>query len=504
VLQNGRTYRSLIQVRKGSVVASIDGKVISKCSLAPSKFSAWEGWSVGDDGLGIGSFGSPTVFKSIKVIEISGPGKPSPRGGDRVAEKKSDQPKEDLGLHAEAAEDHKAISGPTTRVSAPSATIKALEVYTLDSGILLGRTSEAVLTVTRGNTPKETSVQFVTPVGGEMRLARDEAMRYIRITYPNWNADSAEISFEDKYTAHDGGSIGTAIATMVLSAINGFQIDPNIAVTGDISANGKVRAIGGVSAKLRGAIASKCTLLAIPTENQGQLVDAVTYSGPELLSDIQIIGISNIDDVVATVRTNRDAKLAQAISMFSEVQLNIKNVPGYLKRPEAKQQLAQLLELAPRHLSAKLLLHVVTGKQPKTLSATATFYYTSPAVRNVLAVLSQRDKWQDPQLVPSGVVRSGLADLRKLIPLADPNAKPLVIAWMQFIEAWNDFQQGQGSGRKLESRAQALMDEMTRENTNAELMQKTLKEGFSSEESLRCCSKITCTISHYVSCGSIV
>ena len=42
-----------------------------------------------------------------------------------------------------------------------------------------------------------------------MRLARDEALRYIRLTYPNWYADAAEISFEDKYVNHDGGSIGT-------------------------------------------------------------------------------------------------------------------------------------------------------------------------------------------------------------------------------------------------------------------------------------------------------
>ena len=111
------------------------------------------------------------------------------------------------------------------------------------------------------------------------------------MTYPNWNVETAEISFEDKYTKHDGGSIGAAVGTMIMSVIQGFAIDPDLAITGDISANGKVRAIGGVSAKLHGAIASRCIIAAIPMENEGQLVDAVVYNGPQLVSDIQVIGI---------------------------------------------------------------------------------------------------------------------------------------------------------------------------------------------------------------------
>jgi hypothetical protein len=75
-------------------------------------------------------------------------------------------------------------------------------------------------------------------------------------------------------------------------------------------------------------------------------------------------------------------------------------------------------------------------------------------------------------------VRIGLADLRKLMPLADANVKPLITAWMRFIEAWNELQQGEGSAKELEARAQVLTDEMTKEDTNADLMQKTLKEGF--------------------------
>jgi hypothetical protein len=75
IIEDGRKYTALIQVRKGSVTASIDGKIISKCSLDASKFDILDAWSVGADGLGIGSWRSPTVFGVIEVTEISGPGR---------------------------------------------------------------------------------------------------------------------------------------------------------------------------------------------------------------------------------------------------------------------------------------------------------------------------------------------------------------------------------------------------------------------------------------------
>ena len=107
-----------------------------------------------------------------------------------------------------------------------------------------------------------------------------------------------------------------------------MQIDQNLAITGDISANGKVRAIGGVSAKLHGAIASKCAITAIPMENEDQLVDAVTYCGPSIAMDTQVIGISTLEDAVGVVRIDRDANLQKAIDRFAAFQSAAKGKPA--------------------------------------------------------------------------------------------------------------------------------------------------------------------------------
>jgi hypothetical protein len=398
-------------------------------------------------------------------------------GSDHPGGKEPAAPSRSKTMHADSGSESSPVAGPTARATNPQATIKALEIYETESGMMLGQTSEATLTIVRGEASRLVDVHFVTPVGEEMRLTRDEALRFIHLTYPNWYVAKAEITFEDKYVAHDGGSIGAGIGTMILSVIQGFAIDPNVAITGDISANGKVRAIGGVSAKIRGATESNCTIVAIPADNYGQLVDMVTYSGPATVVNLQIIGITDLDSAVAVVRVDRDAKLAKAISMFGGIQSIMKAMPGYLAQPEAKAKLTEILQLAPQHLSAKLLLGIASGEQPKTLSATASQYYTSLAVRGMLPILAEREFTKDSPPIQSATLSAGLADLRKLRPLAHPQVQPLIDAWSRFIQVWNSQQQGNAAKTVLDRQRQILIDEMTRLQTNAELMQKMLKEG---------------------------
>lgn len=378
---------------------------------------------------------------------------------------------------ADQKNDAASVDPATTHISIPQASIKSLEIQNTESGLMLGQTSEMVLTITRGKSPKPTSVDFVPPVGNDTNLARDEALRFIRLDYPTWYADRAEITFEDKYDAHDGGSFGAAIGTMILSVIQGFQIDPDIAITGDISANGKIRAIGAVSAKIHGAIADKCSLVALPNDNYDQLVDAVIYNGPAIVTDIQVIGISNLTGATATMRIDRDPNLANAIEMFASLQKAAKDKPDYWISKDAQDALSKVFALAPEHLSSQILLASASGNLPKTLSATASNYYTFLALNPMLAILTERAESTRTQKVPSAVIRAGLVDLRKLRPIADPNVRPLVDACARFIEAWNYLQQGSGSLDDLETQRESVLDAMAKEQSDPKLMQKMLKEG---------------------------
>jgi hypothetical protein len=399
-------------------------------------------------------------------------------GNDNNGGEKHDEPAEPTTtLHIDATPDTTPLLGPCTRPAHSQASINALEVYNEAHGLMLGETTEETLTLTGSATPKAVAAHFITKVGGDTCLARDEAIRYIRLKYPNWYVSDAAITFEDKYVAHEGGSGGTAVATMILSCIEGFDIDPDAAITGDISANGKTRQIGGVSAKIKGAIAGKCKVVCIPMENIEQLTDGVLYNGPGLVEDIQVLGINNLDEAVADVRVDRDPKLQEAMMFFALVQKRIRTSPEAIHSKDTQADLQRVLDLVPDHLSAQVLLAIANGTAPKTLSAGASEYYTYLAIGNMEDALKERGESTAAPAVPSSLVRTELASLRKLRPMADESVRPLIDAWVRFIGAWNEQQEGFGSAQSVEEQRQAVIDDMAKENADADLMQKMLKQG---------------------------
>ena len=394
-----------------------------------------------------------------------------------ISEKQPDTAHPASTVHMDPALDNFPTTGPSTRPAISQTSVKSVGIGENPSGLTVSEASEVTLTTTPSYFKKLTAVRFATPVGDQMCLARDDALRFIRLTYPNWNVDRAEITFDDKYVAHEGGSIGAAIGVMILSCIDGFAIDPEVVITGGVTVKGNVRAVVGVSMKIKDATSSKCSLVAVPMENLDQLIDDVIYSGSELVTDIQVIGITSLDDAVAAVRVDRDPKMTEAIVLFAEVQKSLKDQQSDLKSREIQDKLRKVLELMPQHLSAQILLSIAQGKQPKTLSASASQYYTFLSVGSMVDVLTQRSESSAASSVPSSAVPTSLANLRKLRPLADSNVRPLIDAWSGFIGAWNKMQEGIGSPQSVEERRQSLLDEMAKENANADLMQKMLKEG---------------------------
>ena len=65
----------------------------------------------------------------------------------------------------------------------------------------------------------------------------------------------------------DGPSAGTAILAAIISAITGKAVRQDVAVTGEVSIQGKVKAVGGVFEKAYGAKQAGITTMIIPKEN---------------------------------------------------------------------------------------------------------------------------------------------------------------------------------------------------------------------------------------------
>lgn len=88
----------------------------------------------------------------------------------------------------------------------------------------------------------------------------------------------------------DGPSAGISITTAIYSAITGKTIDNFIAMTGEISIHGEVKPVGGVTAKITGAIKAGAKKVIIPQENWQDI-----YSG---YKEVEVIPMSNIKEVI--------------------------------------------------------------------------------------------------------------------------------------------------------------------------------------------------------------
>ena len=75
-LLNGQPYAVVLQVRRDGVWAYVNGKLKSSWKTDYKDLHADDEWSLPDPSrLGLGTYESPSVFRRISVLEISGRGR---------------------------------------------------------------------------------------------------------------------------------------------------------------------------------------------------------------------------------------------------------------------------------------------------------------------------------------------------------------------------------------------------------------------------------------------
>lgn len=458
----------LIARPRGKLDSGYRGWGFSKAASSDqSQTYSWEGEPIDKTVFEIAVTSDDTLSSDEQPLLLtSGANKPSPSTADNGAP----AAQAPVGVTLSSGAAPKSISKFQT-------SIEALYVIEQDTGGMLGLASQFILTATPGQSADkgDIPVSFATPVGPQMHMVLDDVARAINVRYGLRGVEKVELSFEDKYTAKDGGSIGAAIGTLMYSMIQGFDIDPKLAITGDVTADAKVHRIGGVAAKLRGAADAGMSIVAVPAENYEQVQDAMVYEGPSIVTNVQVLGISNLDDAAAVARADRAGDLAKAIDLFSQVQASMQNSRDYIYTDGAITKLNQVVALAPNHYSAKLLLLVAQRKVPR-LSAAASKYYTFVAVHEMwdnLAAQSQGGKTQLTQ----AIVDTILGKLNKVRPLSDLTVRPYIDAWIDYIQVCNDMRMGEASEGFANEKYHELMDASSKLDANRDLAEKMLQQG---------------------------
>ena len=97
----------------------------------------------------------------------------------------------------------------------------------------------------------------------------------------------------------DGPSAGTAITVCLYSLFNDKPIKNNIAITGEITLQGKVTAIGGLDLKILGGIKAGVKIFLFPEENKkdfDMFIDEL--KDDTVIKDITFIPICSFDEAL--------------------------------------------------------------------------------------------------------------------------------------------------------------------------------------------------------------
>ena len=100
----------------------------------------------------------------------------------------------------------------------------------------------------------------------------------------------------------DGPSAGTAIVAAIVSAITKRPVWQDVAITGEISIQGKVKAVGGVFEKAYGAKQAGITKMIIPKENEKDL--------PQGHLGLTIFPVEDVEEALAILLLESQEKSA--------------------------------------------------------------------------------------------------------------------------------------------------------------------------------------------------
>ena len=97
----------------------------------------------------------------------------------------------------------------------------------------------------------------------------------------------------------DGPSAGVTITTAILSRLCNVAVKNTVAMTGEIDLYGNVRAIGGLNAKLLGAIRAGVKTVLIPHENEQEYKNFLKKMDEDGVDNpLNIILVKTIDEVI--------------------------------------------------------------------------------------------------------------------------------------------------------------------------------------------------------------
>ena len=154
---------------------------------------------------------------------------------------------------------------------------------------------EAVVMPGKGN------VAHTGTLGDVMKESVHAARSYVRsrsvelgIVPTVFEKKDIHVHVPEGATPKDGPSAGVAMCTSMVSALSGFEVRKDVAMTGEITLRGRVLPIGGLKEKLLAALRGGMKTVLIPQDNEKDLAEIPD----NIKRGLEILPVSTVDEVL--------------------------------------------------------------------------------------------------------------------------------------------------------------------------------------------------------------
>lgn len=169
------------------------------------------------------------------------------------------------------------------------------------TGLAWTQAGGEILFIETSFTKGKGQVLITGQLGDVMQESARIAITLVKSMYP----DQAELFEKNDLHIHvpsgavpkDGPSAGITLVTALSSLVTGKQVDPEVAMTGEVSLRGVVLPIGGLPEKLMAAQRAGVKRVFIPSENVPDLEDVAD----EVKEKLEIIPAEKVTDVLGRV-----------------------------------------------------------------------------------------------------------------------------------------------------------------------------------------------------------
>ncbi|KEO90718.1 DNA-binding protein [Erythrobacter longus] len=158
-----------------------------------------------------------------------------------------------------------------------------------------------LLTIESVTTPGKGEIKTTGKLGDVMQESVAAAFSFVKARSPQYGIKPSlfqrkniHIHLPEGAVPKDGPSAGVGMVTSIVSTLTGIAVNPDVAMTGEVTLRGRVLAIGGLKEKLLAALRGGITKVLIPEENVKDLAEL-----PDNVKEgLEIVPVAHVDQVL--------------------------------------------------------------------------------------------------------------------------------------------------------------------------------------------------------------